>query len=134
MVCTIDLANSFASMVDVKIPSEECIDSLDVSAALLGEADATGRDHLIQQDNGNSGSYGLRVGDWKLQRHDRKSARNVTVEKQLANTKVTQFRLFNLAKDPAEKKNVIDQHPEVAKRLQQKLQTLIEEGRSRFEE
>lgn len=133
LVCTIDLAASFASIAEVKLPSEACVDSFDVSAALLGQPDAEGREHLIQQDNGNSGSFGFRVGDWKLQRHDRGSARNVVVERQLTNTKVPKFQLFNLAADPAEKQNVIEQHPEVAKELQAQLATLIEAGRSRPE-
>ena len=37
-------------------------------------------DHLVQQDNGNRGNFGFRAGNWKLQRHDSKSARNVLVE------------------------------------------------------
>ncbi|MBD3675385.1 MAG: sulfatase-like hydrolase/transferase [Planctomycetaceae bacterium] len=133
MVCTIDLAASFASLVEVDLPSDACVDSFDVSQALLGKPDAQGRDHLIQQDNGNRGNYGFRVGDWKLQRHDGKTARNVVVERQLTNTKVPKFQLFYLAEDPAEQQNVIDQHPEVAEQLKEKLATLIEQGRSRPE-
>jgi arylsulfatase A len=134
MVCTIDLAASFASMVEVKLPKEACIDSFDVSAALLGEADAKGREHLIQQDNGSSWTFGLRVGDWKLQRHERKSSRNKNVGQQLANTKGPEFQLFNLTKDPAEKTNVIEKYPQVAKAMKEKLNLLIVAGRSRFGE
>jgi arylsulfatase A-like enzyme len=134
MVCTIDLAASFASMVEVELPAEACIDSFNVSAALLGEMNAKGREHLIQQDNGSSGTFGLRVGDWKLQRHSRKSSRNRIVEQQLANTKVPEFQLFNLAKDPAEKNNVIEKYPEVAEAMKQKLNIQIVAGRSRFDE
>ena len=131
VVCTIDLAASLAALTGQTLPDDACLDSFDVLGALLGDRDARGRDHLVQQDNGRSGSYGLRVGDWKLQRHDRRSSRNQVVEKQLENTKVPKFQLFNLADDPAEKKNVIDQHPEVAEKLQQQLQKIIADGRSR---
>ena len=133
MVCTIDLAASFAKLAEVDLPSAACVDSFDVSSALLGQPDAKGRDHLVQQDNGNRGNYGFRVGDWKLQRHDGKSARNVVVEQQLANTKVPRFRLYHLAEDPAEKQNVIEEHSDVAERLKAKLAKLIEQGRSRPE-
>ena len=81
--------------------------------------------------NGNSGTFGLRTGDWKLQRYDRKSARNVVVEAKLANTKVPPFQLFNLANDPAEKTNLIDKEPDVATRLKAQLDRIIDEGRSR---
>ncbi|MFZ9090993.1 MAG: sulfatase-like hydrolase/transferase, partial [Planctomycetaceae bacterium] len=131
VVCTIDLAASLAALTGQTLPDDACLDSFDVLGALLGDRDARGRDHLVQQDNGRSGSYGLRVGEWKLQRHDRRSSRNQVVEKQLENTKVPKFQLFNLADDPAEKKNVIDQHPEVAEKLQQQLQKIIADGRSR---
>jgi 2-oxo-4-hydroxy-4-carboxy--5-ureidoimidazoline (OHCU) decarboxylase len=49
----------------------------------------------------------------------------------LANTKVARYRLFDLSDDPGEKKNVIDAHPDVAKRLTAQLEKLITDGRSR---
>lgn len=131
MVCTIDLAASLATLCGQTIPEDACLDSLDVSGALLGTEDAKGREHLVQQDNGASGTYGLRVGNWKLHRHDRKSARNVVVEQQLANTKVPQFQLFDLANDPTESKNVISDHPDIADRLKLQLAKIIEDGRTR---
>ena len=131
LVCTIDMAASFAAMTGAKLKDDACIDSFNVLGALLGEKAAKGRDHLVQQDNGRGNNYGLRVGHWKLQRHDSKQARNVKVEKQLANTKVARYRLFDLAKDPGEEKNVIDEHPEVAKRLIAQLEKVIKDGRSR---
>jgi arylsulfatase A-like enzyme len=68
VVCTVDLAASFAAMTGVKLPADACLDSFNVLGALLGEKDAKGREHLIQQDNGQRGNFGFRVGDWKLQR------------------------------------------------------------------
>jgi arylsulfatase A len=131
LVCTIDMAASFAELAGAELKKEACIDSFNVLGALLGEKGAKGRDHLVQQDNGKGGNYGLRVGKWKLQRHDSKRARNVKVETQLANSKVTRYRLFDLSDDPGEKKNVIDAHPDVAKRLTAQLEKLITDGRSR---
>ena len=131
LVCTIDLAASCAALTAQSLPDDGCLDSFNILGALLGEPDVSGRDHLLQQNNGNNGSYGLRTGDWKLHRYDKKSARNVVVEKQLANTKVPQFQLFNIAEDPSETANVIDEHPEVGGRLKSQLARLIENGRSR---
>ncbi len=131
MVATIDLYNSLAQLTGGSIPEEGALDSIDVLGALLGEADAEGRSHLVQQDNGSRGNYGFRVGNWKLQRHDAKSARNLVVEVNLANTKVPQFQLFDLEKDPAEKNDLMDVHPEKAAELKAQLEEIIQSGRTR---
>lgn len=131
LVCTIDMAASFAAMTGAKLKDDACVDSFNVLGAMLGEKGAAGRDHLVQQDNGKGGNYGLRVGHWKLQRHDSKQARNVKVNTPLANASVARYRLFDLSNDPGEKKNVLDEHPEVATRLTALLDKVISDGRSR---
>ena len=131
VVCTIDLANSLATLTSQKLPEDACLDSFNVLRALLGKANGKGRDHLVQQNNGNNGSYALLQGDWKLHRYDRKIARNVVVEKQLMNRKVPPYMLFNLKDDPTESKNVIAEHPEIAERMQKQLTEIIESGRTR---
>lgn len=131
VVCTIDLAASFAGLTGTPLPVDSFLDSFDVSGALLGTAGAKGREHLVQQDNGGTGNYGFRAGNWKLVRHDTKSARNLVVEQTLANTPVPQFQLFDLAKDPYESTDVLAQNPAVGERLKAQLAALIAEGRSR---
>lgn len=131
VVCTIDLLTSLANHVGVPIPEEGALDSLDVMGALLGEESAKGRDHLVQQGN-RSDNLGLRVGDWKLLRHDKQTARNIVVEKLLENTKVPKFQLINLAEDPVEKVNVIADHPDKAEELKAMLTKILEDGRTRF--
>ncbi|MCA9015660.1 MAG: arylsulfatase, partial [Planctomycetaceae bacterium] len=78
-----------------------------------------------------NGTYALRVGEWKLHRYDKQTARNVVVEQQLADTKVPQYQLFNLANDPAEKTDVAAQNPAVTQRLKQQLTRIIKQGSSR---
>jgi arylsulfatase A len=131
IVCTIDLAHSLANLTATEFPQNAFPDSLALTDALLGKKEAKGRDHLVQQDNGNAGIYGLRSGDWKLHRYDNKSARNSLVEKKLANTKMPPFVLYNLAEDPSEKTNVIDKHPEIAEKLKAQLTEIIKSGKSR---
>lgn len=131
LVCTIDLPASLAALTEQQLSPESCRDSFNVMPALLGTADAKGRAHLVQQNNGNNGTYTLRVGDWKLHRYDKQTARNMIVEQQLANTKVPQYQLFQLSKDPGEQQDVADQHPEVKQRLQQQLEQIIQQGSSR---
>ncbi|QDT80422.1 Arylsulfatase [Gimesia maris] len=133
MVCTIDLPASLAALTDQKISSESCRDSFNITGALLGKADSQGRTELVQQNNGNNGTYALRSGDWKLHRYDKKIARNVVVEQQLENTIVPQFQLFHLEDDPAEQTDVAAEHPEVTERLKQRLNQIITSKGSRPE-
>lgn len=131
IVCTIDLASSLAALTGTEIPGDAFLDSIDVSAALLGKADATGRTHLIQQDNGGRGNHGYRSGEWKLTHHAKKSARNTKVEKKLRRNKVPEFQLYNLATDPGEKIDLIKKHPDIAERLKKELAAHIAAGRTR---
>jgi arylsulfatase A-like enzyme len=129
IVCTIDLAASCAALAGVDLPSDGCLDSMNVSAALLGKDNAKGRDHLIQQDNGRGGNYGFRVGDWKLVRHDSKKTRNTGLR--LQGRPVNRFELYNLAEDPSESRNVMKEHPAIAEKMKRRLAELIENGKSR---
>ncbi len=131
MVCTIDFAASFAKIAGTELPSDGCLDSLDVSGALLGVNESKGRDHLVQQDNGQAGNYGFREGNWKLLRHDSKKTSNT--ELRLERHSIDQFQLYNLASDPGERDNVIDKNPEIAERMKKRLASIIERGRSRDE-
>ncbi|MEZ6041363.1 MAG: arylsulfatase [Planctomycetaceae bacterium] len=126
IVCTIDLARSCAALTNQPVPENAFSDSQDVMDCLLGKDGARGREHLVQQDNGSSGTFGFRSGQWKLHRYDRKTARNVVVEKELTNTKVQQFQLYDLKADPGETTNIIDKHPDLAEQLKKKLAQLIE--------
>lgn len=129
LVCTIDLAASLAALVDVPLDDEDCLDSFNVLEALLGKPNAKGRDYLVQQDNGRGGNYGLRMGNWKLQRHDSRKAWNVNLR--LENVPVPQYQLFNLANDPGERNDVFPKYPEIGERLKSRLTKLIADGRSR---
>jgi arylsulfatase A len=131
MVCTIDLAASFAAMTDTVLPDRGFLDSFDVSDAMLGVPDAKVRGHLIQQDNGQSGNFGFREGKWKLTRHDSGFAFNSVVEKPLARSAVPKFMLFDLESDPNESKNIIESHPEMAGDMIRSLEGYIKAGRSR---
>ena len=129
MVCTVDLAASFAAMNNVALPSDACLDSFDVSSALMGTADAKGRESLVQQDNGKDGTLGYRKGKWKLQRHDAKKAKNVNLR--LERGKVEQFQLFDLENDREERTDLSQANPKVFREMKQELQVIIDRGRSR---
>ncbi|MSU23832.1 MAG: arylsulfatase [Opitutus sp.] len=131
LVSTIDLAASLAALTGTALPADACGDSFDVSAALLGQPGAKGREHYVQQDNGGTGNFGFRVGDWKLVRYETKFANNEIVEQPLQRTAAPLFQLFDLAKDPGETTDVLAKNPEVGEKLQTRLAAIVAASRSR---
>lgn len=128
VVCTVDLANSLSSWSGGSIPDEACLDSMNVMDALLGKSDE-GRAHLIQQDNGRDGNYGLRVGRWKLVQQSKGKSRNVALRLVAENVDVNS--LYDLDADPGETTNVAAQYPEVLKDMMQQLEAHLDRGRTR---
>jgi len=131
VVCTIDFAASLAALTGQDLTEDACVDSFNLLDAFLGSATAAGRDHLVQQDNGNNGTFGLRVGSWKLHKYAKNKANNTIVEKTLTRTKMPDFQLFNLKDDPAEETDVLSEHPKVAEEMKQRLEKIIADGRTR---
>ncbi|TWU31787.1 sulfatase family protein [Novipirellula artificiosorum] len=129
MVCTIDLAASFSNLVGQPIPKDACLDSLDQIDVLLGHSGAVGREFLVEQDNGGSGNFGLRVGHWKLVRC--KTSRMLNTGLRMSWNASPPLALYDLSNDPGETSNVIDTHPEIGQQLDQRLQQIIDEGRTR---
>lgn len=129
LVCTVDLAASFAALTGQSLAPDMCLDSMNVSGALLGESNAKGRDHLLQQDNG-SGNFGLRAGDWKLVRLKQRGKSQAKVSKQELALPAAEHTLYRLNDDPGERHNVADANPEILQRMKEQLESLIKSGRS----
>ena len=130
IVSTVDLPASFAALLGAVMTEEACRDSLNVLPALLGESDAAGRDHILQQDNG-SGAFGLRVGDWKLVRQKARQKSQAVVSLKKHRTQPGEHALHFLPEDPGEETDVSAKNPEKTKELIAKLDALISAGRSR---
>lgn len=124
VVCTIDFAASFAALTGVALPEQACTDSFDVMDALIGKPEAKGRDHLVQQDNGISGNFGLRVGDWKLMRIKKQGKTNAVVTRQKRPIEPN-HALYFLPDDPSEKKNVGAENPERVQAMIAQLDKLL---------
>lgn len=131
VVSTMDLYASLASLTGAELPKDAAFDTTDVLGALLGEKNARGRSELVQQDNGSGGTFGFRSGNWKLLRHDSKKASNLVVERKLTRTDVPHYQLYDLSVDPGESEDLFATQPEVASRLQARLDEIIESGRTR---
>lgn len=89
LMSQIDWLASFAAMLKVNIPEGEAIDSQSHLTAWLGQSQQ-GRDELVK--NG----FAISVGDWKY----------------IAASRGLSEQLFNLASDPSESKNLVNEQPE----------------------
>jgi arylsulfatase A len=130
VVCTVDFATSLGALAGQTPVADGSLDSLNVLDALLGKPGAKGRDHLLQQDNG-SGNFGLRAGDWKLVRLEKRFQSEARVGKDQHPLPAAKHTLYNLSEDPGELTDVSAAHPEVLQRLISQLDKLIQDGRSR---
>jgi arylsulfatase A len=134
IVCTIDFAASFAALTGVPLPDDACLDSMDVLSALLGKNDGTGRDELVQQDNGTKGKnadFGFRSGDWKLIRRTNKYQQPARISKRPIPELKALHTLYFLPDDPAERKDVSKENPEMLKEMIERLDAIIAAGRTR---
>lgn len=108
LMSQVDLLASFAALTGRKITAGHAPDSENHLPALLGEV-RTGREFLLSQ--GNTGApFGLRYGTWKLMPGGGQTA---GVRK-----------LFNLAEDLGETRDVTTDHPEVVAKMTAKLQQI----------
>jgi arylsulfatase A len=124
LICTMDLPATLAALAGVPLRSNDCPDSHNLLAALLGEPQARGREHLLTQDN-NGNHFGLRVGPWKLIRQ-KNALKTQAVTSPVGTTPITgQWGLFNLDQDPGERHNLADSHANKLAELQAKLQELL---------
>jgi arylsulfatase A len=134
IVCTIDLAASFAALTGTPLPADACLDSQNILPALLGQPDAKGRAELLQQDNGTKGAksdFGLRLGDWKLIRRTNKYQQPATITKKPIPPLKSLHTLHYLPEDPAEKTDLTQQNPEKATELLNRLNQILNSTRTR---
>jgi arylsulfatase A len=124
IVSTLDLGRSVAALLGAGVPAGAFPDAVDVSAALAGAG--PGRTSLLQQDNGQSGRFGLRDGSWKLVREPGPRAKQAGGPRQ-----APRDALYDLDADPGETTDVSAGHPEVVERLTRELDRLTKPAATR---
>jgi hypothetical protein len=112
-----DFLASLASLTGQTLTPEARRDSVDVWPALIGRTDS-GRDHLVAQ----AGALSIIVGDWKYIEPRAGARISAGTNIELGNDPNGQ--LYNLASDLGERRNVIAQFPDVAKRLAARLDAI----------
>lgn len=102
----VDLLASFAQMLDVSIPKNNAVDSVNALPALLGQSQQGVDMTLLEAFKQRA----LRKGHWKFI---------------LGRGEKGKDRLFNLKKDPGEQKNVITEHPKIAQEMRANLLSIL---------
>jgi arylsulfatase A-like enzyme len=129
MVSIVDILATTAEIVGTPLPTKEvgAEDSRSFLPVLTGAADAKGREDMIIHSA--DGVFAVRKGRWKW-------VEGVPVEKikdGVRKTRKDQFRsqLYDTVADPAEKKDVSAEHPEVVAELRDLLRRYRDGGFSR---
>ncbi|MEQ8785508.1 MAG: sulfatase-like hydrolase/transferase [Pirellulaceae bacterium] len=124
LVCQIDFLASLANLTGQKLDAAAGPDSFDVLDALLGES-PSGRDHLVE----HARALSLRQGDWKYIEPSQgpKINRNTNTELGLDASP----QLYNLKDDLGETNNIAKKHPDVTRKLAERLEAVRNQGRTR---
>ena len=124
-ICLTDVFATIAEIVGAELPDSVAEDSFSLLPLLRGKDWALPRAPVIHHSGG--GMFAIRDGRWKLVAGNGSGGR----EKPSGKPFERPYQLFDLEIDPSEKRNVYDQHPIVAMRLEQALDRIRTRGRSR---
>ena len=126
LVSQVDFMASFAKMLRVQINENDAPDSFDLLDVLLGNQ-AEGRDFIVHQ--GNS-TMALICGNWKYIVPNKGPAISKFTNIEMGNNQGPQ--LYNLRDDLGETKNLAEENPGKLKELEELMQKIKDDGRTRF--
>ncbi len=118
-----DIFATCADILDTVLSNDVAEDSFSFLPTLLGESETPYRDHLVSHSVG--GEFAYTEEGWKL------VYRNETPNRDQSRGKPRILELYHLAEDIAETTNLIDQEPERAEQLRERLDTVVSRGTSR---
>ena len=118
----IDWLPTFASVTNSKL-SENKIDGKNIWEVLINKTDKSPHEALFFYYHVNS-LHAVRYGDWKMYFPHRyrtlngRKGRNDGSPIKYQYVNLEKMELYNLVEDPSETKNIFDQHPEIAKKIE----------------
>ncbi|WP_296452909.1 arylsulfatase [Rubinisphaera sp.] len=126
-ISLVDMYATLAAIVDQPVPADESVaeDSFNVLPAILGvpSPKLLRPSMILHSPNGN---FAIRRGPWKY--IEGKSSPTL---KKVPQREELHAALYNLQDDPSEQKNVLVEHPDIAKELSDLLNKQRNSGRSR---
>ncbi|NRB73986.1 MAG: arylsulfatase [Verrucomicrobiales bacterium] len=112
-----DWYRTFAAMLSQEVRENEAEDSISLIPLLTAEGEWQ-RPPVVHHSF--SGMFAIRDGDWKLIAGNGSGGRENPKGKAFERP----YQLYNLKQDPSETKNLIEQHPEIAERLEGDLEQI----------
>jgi arylsulfatase A len=111
-VCQTDILATCAELTNATLPANAGEDSVSFLDVLTEKNQQPERPPMIHHSM--QGRYAVRSGEWKLVMETRKTGRE----------------LYNLANDPRESKNILEQHPQIVAELTRKITMVVNRGRT----
>jgi arylsulfatase A-like enzyme len=111
MGSTLDLLPTLASLSHAELPNDRIYDGYDLSQVLFGE-DVNPRDEMFYYHS--TKLFAARKGKYKLHYFSNNPMGYPENLKELE-----KYKLYNVEEDPSEKYNIIDQHPEIVKEIEE---------------
>ncbi len=117
---TLDFLPTFAHLAGFEVPDDRIIDGVNQTDLLLGKSETGSRDGFVY-DQFRTHFMGIRHGKWKLLMPGRKEVAPGFLMDFGSNS----YELYDLEADPGETRDLATEHPEVVKKLKQKLEAHI---------
>jgi arylsulfatase A-like enzyme len=124
-ICLTDVFATLADVVGASVPEDAAEDSFSFLPLLRGEPDHFDRAPVVHHSV--DGMFAIREGRWKLIAGNGSGGR----EEPKGSPFGRPYQLFDLDADPAEREDVLSEHPDVARRLEAALERIRTSGRSR---
>lgn len=123
-ITCMDLLPTLARLAGAEIPNDRVIDGKDIWPLLSGQPGASSPHEAIYYLRGR-GVQAIRVGDWKYrmaaEKPTKAKASKRSAAKETKSKKVSIETLHDLSNDIGEQSNLLDQHPDIARRLKQQM-------------
>ncbi len=123
-ICITDILSTCADILNVKTEDNSAEDSFSLLPYLQKKTAKTPRGAVVHHSA--NGIFSLRDGKWKMVFGNGSGGR----QKPAGKAWERPYQLYNIESDPSEKQNVISKNPEVAKKLSEKMDKIIQNGRS----
>lgn len=120
LLSQVDLYASLAELVEQPLQPNDAIDSKSTLSAWLGLSDK-GREVILEESYVKS----LRVGDWKYIEPSNASSDWIENDKKIESGISKKAQLYNLASDPSEQVNVIEENKDQAVEMDKLLKEIV---------
>lgn len=127
VVCLSDLMATLADLLEIPLGDADAVDSISNLPLWYQPEGEEVREDLIHQSI--DGSLSIRIGDYKLEMCPGSGGWSDPKPGQ-EEKDAPRFQLYNLADDIGEKKNIIEDHPELAQKMRKILKEHVLNGRS----